>query len=242
MPHTLFISDLHLDEQNPTITARFFYFIKHHARQADALYVLGDCFEAWIGDDDLSPFHLSIIHAFKQCVELGTPVYFMHGNRDFLIGERFAQMSGATLIKDPSIVELYGKPVLLSHGDRLCTLDVVHQVYRNQVSKPWVQKIFLSIPIRFRRTLAKYLRRRSHRHNQQTPLYKTDVIQETVIHCMRQHQAYLLIHGHTHRPHIHSFMVDNINSVRIVLGAWHNYMSYLIFDDKGGYELKENDL
>lgn len=158
--HTLFISDLHLERGTPLVTAHFLNFMKYQAPNADATYILGDFFEAWIGDDNHTPFNRKVIESL-QIVTHSKPIYFMRGNRDFLIGKKFAAVSGVILLKDPSIIQLYSKSVLLTHGDSLCTLDHKHQIYRRNIMKPWVQKLILSLPLSLRRKLAKVSRTKS---------------------------------------------------------------------------------
>ncbi len=238
MPHALFISDLHLQEEAPSIVEAFQNFMRERAPSADALYVLGDFFETWIGDDDESAFNTQLIVTLRNLVDKGTPVYFIRGNRDFLIGKRFAEKTGATLLPDPSRIELYGKPVLLSHGDRLCTLDLKHQAYRRKTEKRWLQKLFLSVPLKLRRKLAKRLREKSKKHNLTAPRYITDVTHDEVIRLMKANDIYFLIHGHTHRPGIHDVTVDGQPGKRIVLGAWHDGISYLTYFNDGQFALE----
>ena len=230
MLHTLFISDLHLQVEEPRITAAFLEFMRHRAPHADALFILGDFFEAWIGDDDRSPFNDQVIQALRQLADTGTPLYFMRGNRDFLIGKKFAAQSGMTLLDDPTVFELYGKPILLTHGDILCTLDVKHQRYRKIVMKPWLQKIFSTLPLSFRRCIAQCLRGKSKKYNAQVASHIIDVTPEAVTAMLKQYNSDLLIHGHTHRPGIH----DD----RIVLGSWHEASSLLIYNEDGSYQLE----
>lgn len=228
MRHTLFISDLHLQEETPEITAIFLKFMETQATQAEALYILGDLFEAWVGDDQ-SPFNLQIIQALKKLVGRGMPVYFVPGNRDFLIGERFAAKSGVTLLQDPTVIALYGRQILVSHGDSLCTLDLKHQAYRKKVYQPWVKKLFLLLPLWIRRKVAQSLRNKSRQYHLSLPTHIMDVTPEAVQSLLQQYQTPLLIHGHTHRPAIHP--------ERIVLGAWHETGNALRFNENGYYEL-----
>lgn len=237
MPYTLFISDMHLQEEAPGLTRMFLQFLQTTAEQAETIYILGDCFETWVGDDDHSPFNLQIIKALRERVAAGTPIYFMHGNRDFLIGKAFAQASGITLLRDPSVIELYGKRILLSHGDILCTLDRKHQRYRKQVNRPWLQKLFLAFPLSWRQKIAHYLRQQSRRYNQTAPAVITDVSPDEVQRLMTLHQVLLLIHGHTHRPAVHEITIDEKTAHRVVLGAWHEAGSALLYHDDGRYEL-----
>lgn len=238
MAHTLFISDLHLQEDEPQITQAFSDFMTNRAPQADALYILGDFFEAWIGDDDHSEFNQRIIGILQQCAAAGTPIYFMRGNRDLLIGKRFAAAAQVSLLSDPCVVNLYGKPILLTHGDILCTLDKRHQAYRKKVTRPWLQKLFLCTPLRWRRKLATRMRQKSREHNLNTPPYLMDVTTEAVTHMMTANNTSLLIHGHTHRPHIHPVSLDSQEAKRIVLGSWHRQGCTLIYRADGSFELE----
>lgn len=233
MPHTLFISDLHLHPQDPRVTQRFVQFMKNEARQAEALYIIGDLFEAWVGDDDQTPFHQQIIQELKSLHQAGVATYFIHGNRDFLIGRRFAKQTGITLLPDPCVIDIYGKKILLSHGDLLCTHDRRHQRFRSFVFNPLCQKLFLTIPLFFRHRIARKIRNQSGQHNQGAPHYIMDVASVAVEALMRQHNVNLLIHGHTHRPAIHK-MGDK---ERVVLGAWHDNADYVHMNANAKYQL-----
>lgn len=237
MAHTLFISDIHLQEETPKITSIFLQFLQQQAPNADALYILGDCFETWIGDDDCSSFNQQISQALRILASQGTPIYVMHGNRDFLLGSRFAQQSSVQLLPDPTVIQLYGQTILLSHGDRLCTLDIKHQAYRNKANRRWVQKLFLCLPLLLRQTIAKRLRQKSRQHNLTVPAYITDVTPKEVQRLMKQYQVELLIHGHTHRPAIHEINIEGYLGKRIVLGPWHDSGNALIYHDDGSYAL-----
>ena len=235
--HTLFISDLHLKKEVPNITRLFLQFMEQQAPKADALYILGDLFEAWIGDDDKTDFNQYIISILYSLIKNGTPIYFMCGNRDFLIGEKFAKNTGVILIRDPTVIFLYDKPALLVHGDSLCTLDHEHQAFRRKITKRWMQKLMLLIPVSLRRKLAKRLREKSRNHNRYLPHEITDVTLEEVLRIMRQMNVALLIHGHTHRPAIHDFLINKKPAKRIVLGAWHENGSAFRYFYNGECEL-----
>lgn len=240
MRHTLFISDLHLQENTPATVALFSQFIEEQTPNADALYILGDFFEAWIGDDDQTPFNRSIQQMLITLTKQGIPIFFMHGNRDFLIGNRFAQETGMTLLPDPSLINLYGKSVLLSHGDCLCTLDVKHQRYRRVVLQKWLQKLVLQLPLKTRQKIANYLRQNSQGNNATANSAIMDVTDKAVAALMQKYSASLLIHGHTHRPQIHTVDCVSPEARRIVLGAWHeNRAQYLRFYENGEIELTE---
>jgi UDP-2,3-diacylglucosamine hydrolase len=221
----LFISDIHLTETQPNITEIFLHFLKTQAQQAEALYILGDLFEAWLGDDISSPFYSSIITALKHLTQSGVPVYLMHGNRDFLIGKTFFKATGCQYLKDPSIINLYGTPTLLMHGDLLCTQDVSYQRFRKVIRHPLVKQFFLSLPLSLRKKIGSTLRKKSQVYTSTSSLNIMDVTPGVAEQQLQFHQATLLIHGHTHRPAIHT--LEN-NLVRIVLAAWHEEGSVLI--------------
>ena len=214
----IFISDLHLQAEQPRIAEIFLRFLQTEARKAQELYILGDLFEAWIGDDDLSPFNLKIVQALREATQSGLPIYFMRGNRDFLIGKRFAEKTGVKLLDDPTVIDLYGSRTLLMHGDSLCTLDEKHQKWRPITLNPTYQKIALLLPLALRRKIGRWLREQSGKHQQCLASHITDVDPNTVEQIMQTYQVTRLIHGHTHRPAIHSLTAGQ----RIVLGAWHS--------------------
>ena len=215
--NTLFISDIHLSPDLPAISQAFFHCLKSLEIGTDALYILGDLFDVWIGDDNNSAFAQSIQIAIKQVVDRGIPVYIMRGNRDFLIGKRFCDVTGCTLLSDPCVINLYGTPTLLTHGDQLCTDDKRYQHYRRVVSNTWVQKFFLRLSLRFRQHISEKLRRQSQQHTQQADVKIMDVNPHAVQHWMQKHKVKQLIHGHTHRPAQHK----ELEGTRWVLGAWH---------------------
>lgn len=221
----LFISDLHLDPSRPAITKLFLRFLREQRNQAEALYILGDLFEAWIGDDAVGPDEpvLATLRAFSEQV----PTYFMHGNRDFLIGERFAELTGITLLADPTVVDLYGVPTLLMHGDSLCTDDVQYQQFRQMVRNPQWQAFFLAKTIPERLEMARMARSESGARNQQIDDYLMDVNQQAVEAEMQRHGITRLIHGHTHRPAVHHFELDGRTHTRVVLGDWYDQGSVL---------------
>ncbi|PLR39344.1 UDP-2,3-diacylglucosamine diphosphatase [Chimaeribacter coloradensis] len=230
---TLFIADLHLSEQEPAITAGFLRFLAGEARRADALYILGDLFEAWIGDDDPQPLHAEIAAALKALSASGVPCYFIHGNRDFLLGRRFARASGMTLLPEEQVLDLYGRRVLIMHGDTLCTDDEGYQRFRKKVRNPLIQKIFLALPLRLRLKIAGKMRADSQQANQQKSLAIMDVNPLAVSDTMRRHQVRWLIHGHTHRPAIHTLALLGGDAHRAVLGAWHQEGSMVAVNAHG---------
>ena len=218
---TLFIADLHLQTEEPAITAGFLRFLAGTAQEADALYILGDLFEAWIGDDDPNPLHSQIAAALKGLADSGVPVYFLHGNRDFLLGQRFARKSGMTLLPEEKVLELYGKRLLILHGDTLCTDDAGYQAFRAKVHQPWLQKLFLALPLFIRMRIAAKMRADSTSANRNKSQAIMDVNPQAVVNVMEKHQVQHLIHGHTHRPDIHTLTANGAPAYRYVLGAWH---------------------
>ncbi|NDO79220.1 UDP-2,3-diacylglucosamine diphosphatase [Citrobacter sp. NCU1] len=219
---TLFIADLHLCTEEPAITAGFLRFLAGEARQADALYILGDLFEAWIGDDDPNPLHREIAAAINAVVDSGVPCFFIHGNRDFLLGHRFARESGMTLLPQEKVLDLYGRRVLIMHGDTLCTDDAGYQAFRAKVHKPWLQTLFLALPLFVRKRIAAKMRAGSKSANSSKSLDIMDVNPQAVIAEMEKQPVQWLIHGHTHRPAVHELTINGHPAFRVVLGAWHH--------------------
>jgi len=233
---TLFVSDLHLDAQHPEISRQFLAFLAGPAAQADALYILGDLFEVWIGDDDPDPEKRLIVAGLRGLTERGVPCYVMHGNRDFLLGERFCADSGCRILEDPTIIQLHGDRVLTMHGDALCTDDHSYQNLRAMVRDPGWQKMFLALSAQQRLTLADQARAGSKAHIAQSMSSIMDVNAEAVAAAMRGAGVRLLLHGHTHRPNVHRFELDGSPAARIVLGDWYEQASVLRWDERG-YEL-----
>ncbi len=233
---TLFISDLHLDESRPDITAQFLQFLATEAASADALYILGDLFESWIGDDAADAGQGAAILGLRSLTERGVPCFVMHGNRDFLLGEQFCERSGARLLADPVMLTLYGADVLVMHGDALCTDDHAYQRLRATVRDPGWQRRFLALSISQRRALAGAARDGSKAHLAAAAYTITDVNADTVSTVLRESGAATLLHGHTHRPAVHALSVDGRNCTRIVLGDWYTQGSVLRWNAKG-YEL-----
>ena len=219
---TLFIADLHLQTEEPAITAGFLRFLQGEARQADALYILGDLFEAWIGDDDPNPLHQQIASAIKAVVDAGVPCYFIHGNRDFLVGQRFARQSGMLLLTEEERLDLYGREVLIMHGDTLCTDDPGYLAFRAKVHTPWIQRLFLALPLLIRRRIAARMRADSKAANSSKSMDIMDVNPQAVVDVMERHHVQWLIHGHTHRPAVHELQANDQPAWRVVLGAWHS--------------------
>ncbi|PIJ50638.1 UDP-2,3-diacylglucosamine diphosphatase [Erwinia sp. OLTSP20] len=227
MPATLFIADLHLSQDEPAITAGFLSFLANEAPAAEALYILGDLFEVWIGDDDSNPLHQQIATALHKLQEQGVPCYFIHGNRDFLLGQHFARRAGMQLLPAEQMVNLYGEQVLIMHGDTLCTDDTGYQRFRRQVQQPWLQRLFLALPLSLRQRIAARMRDNSRQANQYKSLDIMDVNQQAVEQRMRHYQVQRLIHGHTHRPAVHRLTVNDAPAERMVLGAWHHQGSMI---------------
>ncbi|MFA6037930.1 MAG: UDP-2,3-diacylglucosamine diphosphatase [Legionellales bacterium] len=218
--NTLFISDIHLNPHRPKITAIFLEFLQGEALNAEALYILGDFFDSWIGDDVMDDFANTIAKALHQLVDSGVKVYLMPGNRDFLYGKVFEEKSGVILIPDPTLINLNGTPTLLVHGDSLCSADRGFQIFRYFVRHPVLTWIFLHTPLAFRQKFAQYLRNKSTDSNQKKSAYIMDVDQKTVENMMRKFKATHMIHGHTHDPKIVEFNLDGKKVTRTVLGAW----------------------
>jgi UDP-2,3-diacylglucosamine hydrolase len=230
---TLFISDLHLDASRPAITACFLGFLAREAREADALYILGDLFESWVGDDDPDADQSAAIAGLRRLTASGVPCFVMHGNRDFLIGERFAAETGARLLPDPLLLTLHGQTVLVMHGDALCTDDAAYQRLRATVRDASWQSEFLALRVAQRRALADAARDGSRAHMAEVPDTITDVNHDSVAGVMRDAGASILLHGHTHRPAIHALAVDGRACTRIVLGDWYTQGSVLRWDEQG---------
>lgn len=225
---SLFIADLHLTDERPQANGRFFHFLDHTARGADALYILGDLFEYWVGDDDTqSAVAQECAQHLKTLANAGTPVYFMHGNRDFLLAKRYANASGMQLLTDPTPVDLYGTPSLLMHGDTLCTDDLRYQHLRTWLRKPWVQNMLRALPLGLRHRLAGNARAGSERSKANKPYAIMDVNQAAVIQAMQDTGAMRLIHGHTHRPAHHLLKISGQTCERWVLPDWYGNGGYL---------------
>lgn len=226
--HSLFIADLHLSEQRPDITAAFLLFLQHKAIEADALYILGDLFEVWIGDDNPSPLVSEVAKAIKALSAQSVPVYFCHGNRDFLLGQGFSKRSGMILLEPLTVVDLYGTPTLVMHGDSLCTLDIGYQKFRAWWDQKWWQKLILSLPLWYRQHLARKARRVSAMDKKGKTSDIMDVTPDEVPKVMAERQVQHLIHGHTHRPAVHPLqLADGSAAQRYVLGDWYSQSSYL---------------
>ncbi|AVZ78726.1 UDP-2,3-diacylglucosamine diphosphatase [Zoogloeaceae bacteirum Par-f-2] len=227
----LFISDLHLAEERPDTTAAFLAFLAGPARGVPALYILGDLFEYWAGDDDgNAPLNRAMAEALRGLAESGCAIYFMPGNRDFLLGADYAAQAGMRLLPDPFLLRLGHHDLLLSHGDALCTDDLAYQTYRRQVRDPGWQAGFLSRPLAERKAFIDHLRIRSEQAKREKDLTIMDVNRAAVEALLRKHGYPTLIHGHTHRPACHEHRVDDRLCRRWVLADWHGTAPYLAFD------------
>ena len=234
----IFISDLHLALEKPEITRRFLEFLENKARQAGTVYILGDLFDAWIGDDDNTSPNKKIKKQLKQLTDTGTRVYLQQGNRDFLLGQQFCSETGVILLDDYEVIDLNGIKTLLTHGDLLCTDDIPYQAFRKKShSKEWQQNV-LSKPLLIRLLAARWYRFRSHFHKRKKSQDIMDVNQQTVIEVMKKHQCLRLIHGHTHRPAIHDFEIDDKPAQRFVLADWKKETAQLIRWNQKGYKIE----
>ena len=231
---TLFVSDLHLSPARPAIIQAFFDFLSGPAARASSLYVLGDLFDYWAGDDDLDdPFNASVVNALRALSARGVALYLMHGNRDFLIGAAFVEAAGAKLLTDPTLIKLHGTPTLLTHGDALCTGDTDYQAFRGKVRALEWQAEFLSQALSARKAAIAQLHARSERDKRTKPAQIMDVAPSAVAILLRAHGFPRLIHGHTHRPALHVHEVDGHRCERWVLADWYERGSYLRCDATG---------
>ena len=225
---SVFISDLHLTDERPEANERFIELLEAKARGADALYILGDFFEYWIGDDDLEdPFNAVVAGLLADLSRRGVPVYLMHGNRDFLIGERFCAATGAKLLADPSVHEIQGMRTLLMHGDTLCTDDVDYQNWRRIARSEAWQREFLAKPLAERRRAIVGMREEAKEAVRAKPAEIMDVNDAAVAEAMRAHGVTRLVHGHTHRPGRHALTIDGRPAERWVLPDWYGRGGYL---------------
>ena len=236
---TLFISDLHLDCTRPDISAQFLEFLEREGRRAQALYILGDLFEAWIGDDDPDPDKRRVIAGLRAVTDAGVKSFLIHGNRDFLIGKRFCRETGVQLLADGTVIDVYGRRVLLMHGDLLCIDDHAYQRLRRIVRNPLVQFVMRRLTLRQRQRLAERMRAGSKDHIASMDIAAPeimDVNEDEVRRTFARYGVDCIIHGHTHRPAIHEMQIDGHPAVRIVLGDWYEQGSVLRWDS-GGFQL-----
>lgn len=222
-----FIADLHLAENRPDITACFLSFLENKAPQASTLYILGDLFETWIGDDNHSPFNLTIAAAIKKLSDTGTKIYFIQGNRDFLLKEKYCAMCGMTLLGDVEQIDLFGRSAVIMHGDTLCTRDEGYQAFRKKSRSWWWQAIMTNLPLFLRRKIADDYRKKSANETAMKSQDIMDVTPSEVVDCLRQYDCQLMIHGHTHRPDTHQLSANGKPATRIVLGDWYEQGSWL---------------
>ena len=230
---TLFISDLHLEAQQPDIGEQFLAFLKGEARDAEALYILGDLFEVWLGDDDPNPYYQQMKAGLRKLADTGVPIYFMHGNRDFTIGEQFCEETGVALLNDPTVVNLYGRDVLLCHGDSLCTDDVQYQQVRAMTRDPAWQAMMLAKSIEERIAFAVQAREESIARGDSISDEIMDVNADAVMATLREHNVNIMLHGHTHRPAVHDIDMDGKHATRIVLGDWYEQGSVVRWNEDG---------
>lgn len=233
MGQTLFIADLHLSAERLDVRDGFVTFLAAQAEKADTLFILGDLFEVWIGDDLIIPEYIPVLEALRALTQSGVGVYLQHGNRDFLLGEEFARLSGCRLIPDPYVIDLYGTATLLMHGDTLCTDDLEYQQFRQQVRDPRWQRQFLSLPAEQRVKMAKHYREESKQRSKTKSPTIMDVNQQAVETALQRHQVLRLIHGHTHRPAVHNFQIDGVAAMRFVVGDWHDNATILVAAAEG---------
>lgn len=237
MQPTLFISDLHLEDEAPERTDWLLAFLSGPARECRALYILGDLFEFWIGDDALTETARRVASATSTLRGRGVPVYFLHGNRDFLVSEDYASMAGLELLPETRVIGLYGTPTLILHGDTLCTDDIDYQAFRQQVRNPDWQRTMLALPVAERLNLARQARMASQGHTGTVPMDIMDVNPGAVLDAFRAQNVIRMIHGHTHRPAHHTVDLDGASAERIVLADWYDAGSYLEISP-GGAESK----
>lgn len=235
----IFISDLHISLEKVEITRRFLAFLKDQTGQATAIYILGDLFDTWVGDDDNTPPNNKIKTQLKLLSESGTQIFLQLGNRDFLIGKQFCVDTGINLLADYEVIELNGVKTLLTHGDLLCSDDIAYQQFREKSrAKEWQQKV-LSKPLFIRLLAARWYRFRSHFHKKNKSQEIMDVNQQTVINEMKKNHCLRLIHGHTHRPAVHDFNIDGQTAQRFVLAEWKKNTGQLLCWNSEGYQIKE---
>jgi UDP-2,3-diacylglucosamine hydrolase len=234
----LFISDLHISLEKSEITRRFLAFLSDRAPKAAAVYILGDLFDAWIGDDDPTPPNNKIRKQLKQLIDSGTRVYLQQGNRDFLLGRQFSEDTGVILLDEYAVIDLYGTPTLLSHGDLLCTDDLPYQAFRAKSHTMAWQQAVLSKPLLLRLLVARWYRIRSYFHKRKKSQDIMDVNQDTVLKVMREHRCLRLIHGHTHRPAVHNFEIDHQTAQRFVLAAWTKHSAEVLCWNSDGYRIE----
>jgi len=227
---TYFIADLHLSENRPDISAAFFSFLNTYIlnQDVDALYILGDFFEVWVGDDYITTLSANVAKHLKAVSDGGTPVYFIHGNRDFIMRDKYAAMAGMTLLDEQTVIDLYGTPTVILHGDEMCTQDIEYQTFRRKSRGWWWPKLMLAMPLWYRKKIARNAREKSKLSQANKPLEILDVVDDAVLATFAKHQVTNMIHGHTHRPNVHTYTVNQQTLTRTVLGDWYTQGSYLV--------------
>jgi len=236
---TLFIADIHLSEERTELTEAFFNYLDYRAIEADTLYILGDLFDAWIGDDAMGDFENSVADKIAEYAAKGKEVFLMHGNRDFLMGNHFAQRAHLTILDDPSLVMLGDIPVLITHGDMLCTDDKKYMKFRKMVRNPLWQKMALAMPLSQRRKVAQQMREKSQTSNIDKPKEIMDVNHDAVVRLMQKYKVRTMVQGHTHRPDVHEFDVADGSMRRYVLGDWRINHEH---DIDSGWEVRHDGL
>ena len=237
---TLFVSDIHISDDYPEICKLFFDFINKIDTNVNALYILGDLFEYWLGDDDPNPIFKKTQNALKDLSKNNISVFFIHGNRDFLVGDKFAKKSHIKILSDPSVIELYGERILISHGDIFCVDDEEYQLFRKQTRDPKWQEMILKKPLGYRRDFAQMARMKSIEHTQLDNEDIMDVNENEIKKTFDQLNISTIIHGHTHRPFIHNTISNEVNYRRIVLGDWYDQGSILEWNESGPKLIKLN--
>ncbi|OHU86634.1 MULTISPECIES: UDP-2,3-diacylglucosamine diphosphatase [Pseudoalteromonas] len=234
MRKTYFISDLHLSEDSPVITEAFFDFLSQHmSAEVDALYILGDFFEVWIGDDEHSTLAQQVVQKLAALKEMGIRTYFIHGNRDFLLGKRYAKQAGMTLLPEQHVIDLYGIKTVILHGDEMCTEDIAYQKFRKKSRGWWWPKMILSLPLSIRRKIARDARAKSKANQMGKAAEILDVTHSAVIEMFERYQVTQMIHGHTHRPDVHHYEQHGQTLTRTVLGDWYSQGSFLVVNELG---------
>ncbi len=230
---TAFISDLHISESHPEIGEQFVDFLTNRALKYKTLYILGDLFEYWLGDDDINPYLNKIRNALKDYTQSEIPTYFIHGNRDFLIGEKFSAETGIKILSDPTIIQLNNEDILISHGDLFCSDDTSYQATRKLTRDPKWQNIMLKKSLKERKAFALEARLKSKKHMKDLADDITDVNHTEIANTFKKFNLKTIIHGHTHRPDTHITKINNIDHKRIVLGDWYDQGSCLEWDESG---------
>ncbi len=234
---TYFISDIHLSAERTDITECLLAFLRDEAPQADALYILGDLFEVWLGDDDINPFTTLIAAAIKQ-LSLTVPVFFIHGNRDFALKDAYAKRAGMTILAEQTVIDLYNTPTVILHGDEMCTRDIAYMRFRKKSRSKWWLTSMLALPLWVRKYIARKGRKTSAHNKQQLNMDIMDVTPQVVDDVLAHHKVKRMIHGHTHRPDIHVHNVNGESATRIVLGDWYSQGSVLKVE-KNAFKLQQ---